>query len=1059
MRFSLESVASLSAAEARLAELVRAYRPDPLSRVNLLVGSNLQRLYLRRRLAEALGPTGNVRFLTPIDLAVAVRDRGPGAARRPLPDGAEALLVDGILHDLQQAGTLQRLRPEVSGVAEAVASSLTDLREAHLSSDALSGLLRASDDAKLHDLAAIYARFESLIARFRDRSSLYEDALQPGLDDGVFRAALGGGPLIVAGIYDVPVVQFALLRRVAEVADLHVVLVRNPADPSFRFAEEFAGMLSAAGATERQTEAAETGTAEAGAAEPGGPPAGPAEDPSEVSPERAYFSAPSRQAEAEEITRRVLALAHDQRIPFHEIAVLHRLDHGADDTIAAALGRADIPVYRSAGRPLRHSAAGRTILVLLDLLLQQPERHRLLEFFASHVTAPQIPPGATAKPVLWERHSKQAGMVSGWQRFQDQLDVYIEGLTRQGAGTFARETAVELRAVVGELAARHAALDACRTWDDYCGWFLAVIGDYVASGDAGLDEQGRDPLALARAQIETLRQLDGTGVSADPERFRSAATRALRRAVLNDRAALREGVFVGNVSAARSVRFRAVFLAECAERIFPPLVRQDPLLLDGERAEINRRVGYRVLAVKRDRAREEPMLFRLVEQSASEFLTISWARRTNTTGAPKLPSPLLVRSISGDEANALSSVAEMEARGDIVKLPARLAGAAPTVRDAQDGDWSRTITALDGSDFRLAILEAAGKGGAHQLLPRLWPDSIRYDVARRSRNAPRFGAWDGIVAAKDLADSPLGRAASPTSLEDYAVCPYRYYLKHVLRLGAVPEPAESLQMSPLDRGSMVHGILERWVRDWRKTEIAWAAFLEDGERLMAIAEEEFERHQRGGLAGLPATWTIVRQEVVTDLQALLREERRRASEGYAPLFEPEWAFEDLELTLPNGEPLRFRGRIDRVDEGPEGPVAIDYKTGSASKQASDYRSGAALQLPVYLEAVARATGAPVESVRAEYWYATRKGKFVRSGVSGAELREDGQYGEALEVITDGIKAGRFFPHPGSGNPPRPNCRFCDYRSVCATDVDRRFAHKARQDMAVVSDFLKLQARR
>ena len=54
MRFSLESVASLSAAEARLAELVRAYRPDPLSRVNLLVGSNLQRLYLRRRLYRTL---------------------------------------------------------------------------------------------------------------------------------------------------------------------------------------------------------------------------------------------------------------------------------------------------------------------------------------------------------------------------------------------------------------------------------------------------------------------------------------------------------------------------------------------------------------------------------------------------------------------------------------------------------------------------------------------------------------------------------------------------------------------------------------------------------------------------------------------------------------------------------------------------------------------------------------------------------------------------------------------------------------------------------------------
>ena len=1037
MRFSLESVASLSAAEVRLAELVRAYRSQPLSRVNVLVGSNLQRLHLRRRLAEALGPTANIRFLTPIDLAVAVRDHGPGAARRPLPDGADTLLVEGILQDLQRAGELRRLRPGVSGVAEAVASSLTDLREAHLSSDAFAGALRRGDDPKLHDLAAIYRRFEALIATFRDRSSLYEDALDPLLDDAAYEAALGGGPLIVAGIYDVPVVQFQLLRRVARVADLHVVLVRDEEDPDFGFVEEFAAMLTAAGAAEGPAPARVVGTVV----------------------QRSYFSAPSRQAEAEEISRRILALAQDQGIPFHEMAVLHRLDHGADDTIAAALSRADVPVYRSAGRPLRHTAVGRAALVLLDLLLQKPVRHRLLEFFASPVAAPQIPPGVGAKPVLWERISKQAGMVAGWPRFQDQLDLYIEGLEREPSADFARDTARELRAVVGELAQRHAEQDACRTWGDYCRWFLTVLDDYLAPGSPELDVDGRDPLALARAQIEALRQLDGAGVAADAERFRSAAARALRRAVLNDRDPLRRGVFVGNVAAARSVRFRAVFLAECAERIFPPLVRQDPLLLDGERSEINRRIGHRALAVKRDRAREEPMLFRLVEQSASDVLTISWARRTNTTGAPKLPSPLLLRSIPGDGVDELASVEELYENGTILKLPARLAGAAPSQPDARAGDWSRTIAALDGSDFRLAILEAAGKGAAQQLLPRLWPAYARYDRARRGRNGNRFGAWDGILPTDDLAESPLGRAASPTSLEDYATCPYRYYLKHVLRLGAVPEPAEALQMTPLDRGSMVHDILERWVREWRAAELEWAAFLEDGERLMAIAEEEFEQHQRGGLAGLPATWTVVRQEVVTDLQALLREERRRAKEGYQPLFEPEWEFKDLVLTLPNEATLTFRGRIDRVDQGPEGPVAIDYKTGFARKKGDDYRSGAALQLPVYLAAVARETGAPADSVRAEYWYATRKGKFTRSGISGADVLHDGQYWEALEVITDGIKAGRFFPHPGRGNPPRPNCRFCDYVSVCATDVDRRFTYKARQDIGVVSDFLKLQARR
>ena len=387
MQFTLESAPTLAAAEARVAALVRAARPGVMSRVNLLVGSNLQRLSLRRRIAADLGPTANVRFFTPIDLASAVRDRGPGVARQPLPDGADTLLVDGILQDLAAEGSLRRLQPGVSGVAEAVASSMTDLREAHLSSDAFARALRPGDDPKLHELAAIYRRYEAQMARFLDRTSLYEDALDPLLPDDAYASALGGGPLIVAGIYDVPVVQFQLLRRAAAVSDLHVVLVRDPRRPSLEFAENLASQLRDAGATEP-------------------PPSG---DAAVAGPERAYFSAPSRQAEAEEITRRVLTLAHDHEVPFHEIAVLHRLDHAADDTIAAALGRAGLPVYRAAGRPLRHTAVGRAALVLLDLLLLEPERHRLLEFFASPVAAAGIPPGVEAKPVLWERHSKRAG--------------------------------------------------------------------------------------------------------------------------------------------------------------------------------------------------------------------------------------------------------------------------------------------------------------------------------------------------------------------------------------------------------------------------------------------------------------------------------------------------------------------------------------------------------------------------------------------------------------------------------------------------------------------------
>ena len=1038
MRFSVEALADLQEAEERLAALARASRREPLGRLNVLVGSNLQRLSFRRRLAEALGPTGNIRFFTPVDLAVAVRERGAAPARSPLPDGADTLLVDGILRELRAEGAVRQLRPSAGGVAEAVASSLTDLREGCVSAADYRAALGVADDPKLHDLAAVYTRFTSQIAAFRDRSSLYEDALDARLPDAAYREALGGGPLLVAGIYDAPAVQLALLQRAARVVDVHVLLVA-PALPAFGVARRFAALLAAAGAE-------------------------PADDEPEARATSAhldYFSAPSRQAEAEEIARRVLTLAADADIPFQAMAVLHRLDHAADDAIAAALTRAGVPVYRAAGRPLRHTATGRAALVLLDLLLQEPQRHRLLEFVGSPAAAAALPPSVRPKPVLWERHSKQAGMVRGWQRFGDQLAAHIARLQRdEVVPEFARETARELRDVVAALRERATALERCDSWTDYCNTVLAILDDYVVEADPELDDEGRDLTSIVRGQIEALALLDSAGVAVDRERFRGAAARAIRRAVLNDRDPLRQGVFVGNVSAARSLRFRAVFLAECAERIFPPLVRQDPLLLDSEREQLNRRLRRPALPIKRERAQEEAMLFALLQQSAEHILTISYARRTNTTGAPKLPSPFLLRSIPGD-VDELAALEDLEASGTVMRLPARLAGAAPSPVDSQAGDWSRTLTALDDSDFRLAILEAAGKGGARHALAGLWEGYRRYDIARQSRNGTRFGEWDGVISPDRLGESVLSRPASPTALEQYAECPYRYYLRYVLHVGAVSEPAHALQMTPLDRGSMVHRILERWVREGRASGVEWSTFLADEGQLRQIAEEEFEQQQLGGLSGLPATWTIVRQEVLTDLEALLREERTRAADGFRPhaAFEPETPFQDLTLTLPNDVALTFRGKIDRVDEGPTGPVAMDYKTGAARKRADEYRSGAALQLPVYLHAVAEALDLAPEDVEAEYWYATRKGKFTRSTLRGADVLTDPQYWEALEILTDGIRSGRFFPHPGRGSQPRPNCAYCDYQSVCATDVDRRFAHKARQDSAVVADFLKLQARR
>ena len=70
-----------------------------------------------------------------------------------------------------------------------------------------------------------------------------------------------------------------------------------------------------------------------------------------------------------------------------------------------------------------------------------------------------------------------------------------------------------------------------------------------------------------------------------------------------------------------------------------------------------------------------------------------------------------------------------------------------------------------------------------------------------------FRALEGSRLAERLENTPL----SPTSLEQWAGCPFRYFLGHVLRISALDDPEEIYAITPLERGSLVHGVLEEFI--------------------------------------------------------------------------------------------------------------------------------------------------------------------------------------------------------------------------------------------------------
>ena len=199
------------ALEERFLGEVRALkRDDPLRAVDVLVGSNLLGVYLRRRAAGALGGIANLRFLTFLDLA---RERAPGPdPRPPMPPLGEDLLARRTLRENPAGASFGDLRERPS-LAALLARTANDLREAGLVPERLPGLLPAvaatPDRAlRLGHVAALVADFEARRARFADPTSALERAAGE-------RRAAASEPLLVYGLYDLGGLRERLLGAVA----------------------------------------------------------------------------------------------------------------------------------------------------------------------------------------------------------------------------------------------------------------------------------------------------------------------------------------------------------------------------------------------------------------------------------------------------------------------------------------------------------------------------------------------------------------------------------------------------------------------------------------------------------------------------------------------------------------------------------------------------------------------------------------------------------------------------------------------------------------------------
>ena len=286
------------------------------------------------------------------------------------------------------------------------------------------------------------------------------------------------------------------------------------------------------------------------------------------------------------------------------------------------------------------------------------------------------------------------------------------------------------------------------------------------------------------------------------------------------------------------------------------------------------------------------------------------------------------------------------------------------------------------------------KCDAHWLKEQLGETVLSAAQADYARFAAPQGVYNGVVQDVALQDSlrkAVGSIFSPSMLEIYAQCPFRYLGERIWQEQLFVEKEDAVQ--PADEGSLLHAVLARFVGEHLQEKITqqpWDELLEDLKLAFADVCEEFIRDGKIVSSNL---WQAEQPRLLRLLTNWLRFEYadQKRWTGFTPAA-VEWDF-----SSKNGKPLHLKlsdrseaviiGRVDRIDSDDERIFVTDYKR-STAPSGVDLLKGFDLQLPVYILAVAERFAKGKKVCGGAYFVlkdSQRKAKVVLEDVGNSDL--------------------------------------------------------------------------
>jgi ATP-dependent helicase/nuclease subunit B len=1030
--------------QALVTEVTAIKRDDPLRPLAVLVPSEQLARRVKRLLAVERGLTLlEVHVLTFHQLAVALLRETPSSGRPALVDGVyrEELLRYLVATGVPGAEVF-RDWADLRGIWGGLWATMQDLKEARVDPrGALTAveerLLGADDPARLKGLLRLYASVlqADRVFHLADPDDLA--ALAVGLvPDSEWLKRMAR--VCYYGFYDLTQGQLDFFKAVASAHPTTVFFPLRPKSPAFRFAQRF-------------FETYLTGLS--GGENPSTPSPAPWAFPGSLADEMApevratcrVLSAVGPEDEVSAAAKEILHLIEERAVEPMEIGVVARALDPYLRFIRRVFDENRIPFACPLGEPLIHDPLVKTVVRFLRLPVEGFPRAAVIEVLASPACRLSTLSGssALARPDRWDRATRRLGITRGdpedgglgeWRRLERaaQRGLNLPRL-EEAESIYHTCSPDELNLLWHLVRGLHADLSSLPEragWGDYVAAFARLLPMYfdfpAVDGSAPAEEAGTVQAAVLEClqSAERLAQLDEEVSLGECTEF---LVRLLERAQLPSTRSDLPGVQVLDAKQARGLPFRALFVLGLNEKVFPRSLQEDAFLRDADRDVLARDLGYKIERKQEDGFEEERLLFALLLRSARERLYLSY-QRADRDGRIMVPSGYL---------------AELK---PLLAQPDRPLRRRPTERWAER-PFAWTLLTPGEAGLQM-ILESSGVGTRtfppsleRCLRLRQEPDLFDQGVealAALDSMKPGLTPYDGLVGPGLAHWRGLEQhGVSPTALEAYAQCPFRYFAEKVLRFEPLETPESVSELEAKARGNLCHVILRVFYERLFKSGIApgEAASSDVDAWLDEAADGAFARFEASEPVGYPLLWSLAKEDVVRLLKTFVHDdlEELRAS-GYRPaLFEVAVRGRFGPALADTLKDVPIRGRVDRVDvtrkDGKAHVRVVDYKyTESAAPKPEDRDlataalRGKRLQPPLYLLAAKSVLGeepavpdAAAFYFLAPHWPNGPVDRTVLTTVCGEET---------VRVILEGVRDGRFFILPGD------YCKHCEFSAAC-----------------------------